>query len=97
MDSKVIVALRIIFLSVNVLGITAWAIYSIEKYLEWPTDSTVTLNYGDNDDNLVRFPVITVCTLGFHKQNSQLCNKVNSWNIHKYVSTCLSKYLFINV
>ena len=76
MDPNVIVAFRIILLSVNVLGLIAWSIYSIQKYLEWPTASTVTLNYGDNGDNLVRFPVVTICAMGFLKQNSQLCNKV---------------------
>ena len=77
MDPNVIVAFRIILLSVNVLGLIAWSIYSIQKYLEWPTASTVTLNYGDNGDNFVRFPVVTVCPMGFLKQNSQLCNKVH--------------------
>ena len=45
----------------NVAGLVWWAFRSVEEYNTWKTASNLVLQYGDDGDGNVRFPVVTIC------------------------------------
>ena len=38
-----------------------WLSFAIDNYLGYSTSSKISLNYGDNGNKLLRFPVVTLC------------------------------------
>ena len=42
-------------------GLIWWAFRSVQEYNTWKTASNVVLQYGDDGNGNVRFPVVTIC------------------------------------
>ena len=38
-----------------------WLSFAIDNYLSYSTSSKISLNYGDNGNKLLRFPMVTLC------------------------------------
>ena len=71
----------------NIAGLIWWTFRSIEEYNTWKTASNLVLQYGDDGEGNVRFPVVTICPVisSFHNNSNNLmwkkqysCKKVFS-------------------
>ena len=43
------------------IGLSFWSMSLYNRYLDQPTSSTVMMKFGDDDDQMVRFPIATLC------------------------------------
>ena len=43
----------------------AWFANAVQDWAAWSTSTKVEFLYGDNDDDLVRYPVLTFCNLPY--------------------------------
>ena len=50
----------------------AWFANAIQDWAAWSTSTKVEFLYGDDDDDLVRYPVLTFCNLPYFTEGVKI-------------------------
>ena len=73
----------------------AWFAKAIQDWAAWSTSTKWEFLYGDDDDDLVQYPILTFCNLPYFKNGAVKISKSKArfiWNAEISVSIAIHCY-----